>query len=423
MSNLQGKKLLLLGGVQPACEIVKEAHNMGVTVYVTDYLEDSPAKKYADKSFMVNATDADAVAQLCSDEKIDGLITGYVDLLLPYAEKICRKCGFPFWGNAENIDMSIDKYKFKFACEKSDVPVVPWRMVTRENYHEADGIEFPVVIKPVDNSGSRGVFKCYRAEDFEDCCEKAFAFSKIGKLLVEKLMDAHKEFSVYYILSKGEALLTGMGDRYVNIVDDGIAPEGQGMCFPSVHLGEWIENCHPKITRFFRENGMNEGFVFLQGFYDEGSFYIHEIGYRLNGGFSYKLVEHFSGYNQIQELIRFSLTGSMDFDNIHKSDPYFDGKGFILTLSLCPGEIASISGVDKASKTDGVVGFYQLHSVGDKLMSKGTTAQVFAYVLCAAKNKADLERIINDVKDAVRVNDTCGNSMLRFLIDPDRIVC
>ena len=56
MSNLQGKKLLLLGGVQPACEIVKEAHNMGVTVYVTDYLEDSPAKKYADKSFMVNAT-------------------------------------------------------------------------------------------------------------------------------------------------------------------------------------------------------------------------------------------------------------------------------------------------------------------------------------------------------------------------------
>ena len=56
-------------------------------------------------------------------------------------------------------------------------------------------------------------------------------------------------------------------------------------------------------------------------------------------------------------------------------------------------------------------------------MSKGTTAQVFAYVLCAAKNKADLERIINDVKDAVRVNDTCGNSMLRFLIDPDRIVC
>ena len=81
--QLEGKKLLLLGGVQPACQIVEEAHKMGVTVYVTDYLANSPAKAIADKSFMVNAMDVDAVVDLCKAEGIDGLITGYVDPLLP----------------------------------------------------------------------------------------------------------------------------------------------------------------------------------------------------------------------------------------------------------------------------------------------------------------------------------------------------
>lgn len=64
MNDLRGKKLLLLGGVQPMCEVVKEARKLGVIVYVTDYLEDSPAKKIADKSFLVSTTDVDRIVEI-----------------------------------------------------------------------------------------------------------------------------------------------------------------------------------------------------------------------------------------------------------------------------------------------------------------------------------------------------------------------
>lgn len=420
--ELKGKRLLLLGGVRPACEIVKEAHKMGVTVYVTDYLEKSPAKKIADKSFMVNAMDVDAVVELCKQEKIDGLITGYVDSLLPYAEKICRKCSFPFWGNAENIDMSINKEKFKIACEKSGLPIVPWKKVNTKNYKNITDICFPVVIKPVDNSGSRGVFKCYNRNDYEKLCEKAFGFTKCGELLIERLMDANNEFSVYYMIDGGKAIITGMGDRYVNIIDKEIAPVGQGMSFPSTHLGEWRDKIHPLVEKFFNDNSMSEGFVFIQGFYEENSFYIHEIGYRLNGGFSYKLIEHFSKYNQIQQLIRFSLTGNVDKSEVEKSDPDFDGCGFIFTLSLKQGTIGSIKGVQEAEKIKGVIEFCQLHNIGDELMSKGTTAQVFAYVICATHSVEELRNLVNRLKDTVEVLDTEGDNMLNDSIDPERII-
>ena len=69
------KKLLVLGGTSISKEIVYAAHEMGIEVYVTDYYEDSPAKKIADKSFMVSATDVDAVVDLIKKESIDGVIT------------------------------------------------------------------------------------------------------------------------------------------------------------------------------------------------------------------------------------------------------------------------------------------------------------------------------------------------------------
>ena len=116
MDGLKGKKLLLLGGVRQACEIVKEAHKLGVVVYVTDNRTDSPAKKIADYSFMVDATDVDAVVELCKEQQIDGVITGFVDMLLPYCQQICEKLGKPFWGDAENIDMCINKVLILAYC-------------------------------------------------------------------------------------------------------------------------------------------------------------------------------------------------------------------------------------------------------------------------------------------------------------------
>lgn len=417
-----GKKLLLLGGVRQSCEIIREAKALGVETFVTDYLENSPAKKIADHAYMVNAVDVDAVAELCRNEQIDGVITGYVDMLLPYCEQICRKIGRPFWGNAENIDMSINKEKFKKACERSGLPVVPWKMATKDNYREiVRDFPLPAVLKPVDNSGSRGVFKCFVREEMEEYARNALSFSKCGIILVEEAMDPHSEFSVYYIMNHGQYYLTGMGDRYVNVTDGEIAPVGQGMLFPSVRLAEWTEKMDAKVRKFFDDNQMHDGFLFMQGFYRDGQFFIHEIGYRLNGGFSYQIIDYFSKYNQVQELIKFSLTGDMEQSEIAKSDPFFDGYGMIVTVALKAGKIGKVSGIDAISGTPGVLRFYQLHDVGEELLSKGTTAQVFAYVLCAAKTKEEIQGIVRTVQENLIVEDENGSSLIKPIIDPMRI--
>jgi len=422
-NDLSGKRLLLLGGVRPACEIVKEAKKMHIVTAVTDYLPDSPAKKLADESYMANAMVVDEVCDLCREKKIDGIITGYVDSLLPYYEKICCKANLPCWGNANNLNLCLDKEAFKLSCEEAGVPVVPWVRVTKGDYlKHVNDLSFPVVIKPVDNSGSRGVFKCYDKEHLHELIEKASGFSKSGVLLIEKAMNPNNEFSAYYIINNGKVYLTGMGDRYVNDTIKDIAPIGKGMLFPSVKLDRWIKEIDPYIRKFFAQNEMNNGFVFIQGFFEEDRYYIHEMGYRLNGGFSYKIIEHFSKYNQIQQLIRFSLTGSMDESEVKKSDPYFNGYGMIVTVSLKPGIISEISGIEEISQHPGVLEFCQLHDKGEKLLSVGTTAQVFAYVLCAAENKEDLLETVEYIRENMKILDTSGKNMIYDIIEPSTIV-
>lgn len=420
--ELKGKRLLLLGGVRPMCEVVKEAHKLGVEVYVTDYLENSPAKQIADKSFMVSTTDVDAVVELCKREQIDGVFTGYTDSMLPYCKKICDKLGFPFWADEESIENCIDKLKFKKICKEAGLPTVPWQIATKENYRDLElEIEFPIVIKPVDNSGSRGVFKCFSKDEFIRLCEKSLSFSAKGMVMIERMMNCENEFSVYYMIYEGKAYLSQMGDRYVTIPDVHMAPLSQGINYPSVHLNEWMSKMESHVTNFFEKNNMQNGFCFFQGFYEDGQFYVHEIGYRLAGGFAYKYVDKLSGYNQVQQMIRYSLTGEMQIEEIKKSNALFQTNAMLVIAVLKEGVIGRIEGIEHIKKISGILEVCQLHFVGDEINVQGATARVIAHILCIAENKNEFTRIVNEIKKNLKVYDTNENNMLIDLIDAEKV--
>ena len=417
-SQLVNKKLLVFGGVSAESALVIRAKELGAYTFVADYREDSPAKAYADESLLVDVKETETLAGVCEQKKIDGIITGYNDYVLPYCQKLCERLNKPFCGNKENIEMCVDKEKFKRACEKAKVPVVPWLETDKEHYLQIlDTVELPAVIKPADYSGSKGVYKCFDRKDLKGFIEKALAYSRAGKVLIEKLMDPYQEFSAYYMLYNGQAYLIAMGDRYINIIDPNIAPVGKGMLYPSVHLDEWIEKMDKKVQSFFSENEMQNGFVFLQGFYENGNLYLHEIGYRLNGGHTYDIIEHFCKYNQVDELLNYSLTGKMDEDELQKSDPYLHGGlGMIVTISIKPGKIRHIAGVEEIEKHAGVLSAHVFHKIGDELKAHGTTAQVFAYFLVGVDKREELEDVLDYIERTLEVVDENGNSMLREMI-------
>lgn len=103
MSNLKGKKLLVLGGAFQHCKLVEAAHELGVEVIVTDYLpvEQAPAKQIADKYYMYNITDIDEIVGMCIKEKEDGVISISLNAFTKTYQQICERLGLPCLRNKE----------------------------------------------------------------------------------------------------------------------------------------------------------------------------------------------------------------------------------------------------------------------------------------------------------------------------------
>lgn len=418
MNDLKGKRLLILGGVSAMIEVAERAHEFGITVLVTDYLEDSPAKKYADEAYMVSATDVDAVVELCKEKEVDGIITGNVDMLLPYYAEICDKCGLPCYGTKEHMEIMTDKKRFKDICVEYGVPVV--REYSKEQIEKKEIEKFPVIVKPIDSSGSRGISVCNDYEELDKGIEKALSFSSSNEYLVEEYMTG-PEVVLYYYFQDGTPVFAGMCDRFVNREQVGMAQLPVAYIFPSKYLNEHLGNTDKKYVEMFRGIGMQNGSIFLQAFMDGDTVRVYEPGYRLNGAREQYIVSAVTGVSTIDMLISFALTGEMaTYDIKTRIDPFLHGKyGCKLSPLVKEGTVDNIVNRDNIMSHAGVVKVVPNINVGDVVAGKkiGTLQQIAYRAFIVNDSLPELKETIDFIQNEVDYLDPSGKSLLMKQFD------
>ncbi|MCR5186538.1 MAG: ATP-grasp domain-containing protein [Clostridia bacterium] len=414
---MEKKKILFLGGIFSLIDVVNKAKELGYYTIVTDYydLERSPAKKVADKYYMISLADIDEVVKMIKEENISGVITGFTDSYLEYYYEICKKAGLPCYGNLEQFMLCTNKEKFKDICRKYGVAVIPEYDI-KENYSQEDlkQIEYPVVVKPVDNSGSRGVFICHNEQEFISSFEEALSYSPTKNVLVEKYIEGDG-MSWYYTIIDGTPILSAITDTTFYYPSERVAPMRCGQLFPSRHLKEYMDTAHNNVKNMIKGLGMKNGVLFLQGFYGDGKFLIYEPGYRLNGGSTYRLIEKCCGYNQIEMLINFAVTGKMTKEEniLRLEQPDFNGNyGFLLVIPLKKGKIKKVKGVEKIKELPDVDLYIQEYFEGEEVKVLGTTRANFAYILIVSDTKKELANTIKSIHDNLIIENEYGEDMI-----------
>lgn len=420
--ELKGKKLLILGGITAMVEVAKRAHELGIIVYVTDYLENSPAKKVADKSFMVSATDVDAVVKLCKEETVDGIITGNCDMLLPYYAQICNKLNFPCYGTVEQFEIMTDKKRFKDLCRKYSVPTIP--EYTEEDV-ELDKLQYPVLIKPIDSSGSRGITICYNKEDIVKGREKALSYSPSKKYLIEKYMQGD-EVVLYYYFQDGQPTFVTMCDRYVHKQAIDIPQISVAYIFPSNYINEYLKTeIDANIVKMFKETGLKNGCIFLQAFIENGIPYIYEPGYRTNGAREQYIINQTCGISCVDMLISYALTGKEYEGKIQeKLDPYLNGKVAAMISPIMEiGKVDKIIGLEKLQSKQTIVETILINQEGSVLTEKdrGTLKQIAYRAYIVEANKQDLKKTVDYVLGAVEYEDSEKKSLIKAKFNSELI--
>lgn len=418
MSTLKGKKLLILGGSKISCEIVNKARELGVSTVVTDWypLKDSPAKQIADEYFMTSTTDIPAMVNLIKENNIDGVITGYTDSVLPHYADICEAAGLPAYGTRKQLEILTDKTKYKKLCQEYNIPVVEEYQISEEELktEKVNDLKYPVLVKPADGSGARGVYICNNPDELQKNYLLSLNYSQSKEILVERYIIG-KEVTVFYLLHNGEIYLTGMGNRHMGDSQEGTIPLPVAYTFPSIHLDRYVKETDENVKNMFRSLDMKDGMVFMQCLVQDGECIIYDIGYRLTGTLEYKLMDAVDGYDPLEMHIRFALTGEMTDKNLKEIiNPIWQKYACNVSFLMKPGTIKEIHGLDSIKNMPGVIDAVLAREVGDTLPkeAKGMLRQITLRVFATAQTEKELQALLDDIYSALEIIGEDDESLL-----------
>jgi biotin carboxylase len=429
MKKFDGKKLLMLGTSTSSVELVKYAQSEGAYVIVTDYLptEKSAAKQIADETAMISTMDIEALCAYAIDNKIDGVFCGVSEAILISVCKVAEKVGLPCYFTFEQWDVMSNKATFKELCKKYNVPTVPeYRVDYADSGMNLDLVEFPVVVKPVDSSGSRGISVCHDKESLGIGIKKALSFSNSKQLLVEKYI-TDGEVVIYYTFQNGKPIFTAMCDRYTNKEQSGLAQLPTAYIFPSKYIDTYIEKFDKNIKELIKGVNISNGVMFIQAFANsEGNICVYENGFRLNGAQEHYIVDSICGFDTKKCMINYALLGKMSDDDISEmADPKLHGK-YACKLSplIGKGTIKTIEGLDIIGKLPSVVKVAINRNIDDTVVDAdlGTLKQIAYRAFIVEDSIEELKKTIDYIQENVKYIDGSGNSMMLASYNTDNLL-
>lgn len=184
--------ILLFGCGELQQSIAKRAQKMGLYVVGIDPCADAACKDDMDAFEVVGGQDFEGTLAVARKYNVRGIVTAATDKPLVMMARVAKELNLPFY-SVETAQWSTDKFQMKQRFMEGGVPCAQGRLI--HNADEAQDLYFPVICKPRDNSGSRGVKLCRNLQELQACIDEALQYSKLDTVLVEEFIEG-REFSI-----------------------------------------------------------------------------------------------------------------------------------------------------------------------------------------------------------------------------------
>lgn len=299
------KRILMLGGAFAQIPAIQYAKNAGYYVITCDYLPDNPGHRYADEYHNISTTDLDGVLNLAASLDIDGIVAYASDPAAMTASYVAEELGLP--GNPLEVtrilsekdhfreflrDHNFNTPKAQAFSEGGDVALDPT-------------LSWPLIVKPVDSSGSKGVTIIREESELDGAISYALDYSRAKKAIVEEYIDSPiRQIHGDCFVLDGSMIMCCLGDHHFR--DDTLAPYSTTL--PSAQSEETINRIESEISRFISLTGFKCGAINIEariGF--DGKVYLIDIGARNGGNFIPQLVHFATGFDEVGATIEAAL--------------------------------------------------------------------------------------------------------------------
>lgn len=310
------KKVLMLGGAMQQIPAIQHAKSLGLHVITCDYLPENPGHKFADEYYNVSTTDLDGVLSLAQKLRIDGIVAYASDPAAPTAAYVSEKLGLP--GNPyKSVKILTQKDLFRaFLAENGfNTPKAKGYIKREDALHDYERFKFPVMVKPVDSSGSKGVVKVFAPDELPSAIDEALSYSRAGRFIIEEfIVKKGYQVSGDGFSVDGRLAFTSFGNElYASSGGTTRDYVALGEFWPSLLTDEQRQKVNNELQKLMTALKMRTCAYNIEVILDENDEpYVIELGPRNGGSYIPQLIKYATGVDLIDYTIKAAIGESCE---------------------------------------------------------------------------------------------------------------
>ena len=395
--------VVILGAAALQVPLINYIKEKGYRTIVVSIPGNYPGFNLADRCIFQDIRNGEAILKELESENVISVLTDETDMSVPTVAYLASALNLP--GNTMESALAYsNKYLMREACLKAEVPVPKYTHISSINNirKELEGFVYPVIMKPEDNQGSRGIFVVNDIEGVIYNFPDSQQFSKTGHVIVEEYFEG-KEYVVEGFVFNGEYLNWGIAERKYFQLSDFLIPSQT--IFPSLLEQDIQSKLISSEEKLHKKLSPNFGMIHSEYLVNEetGDFILVETALRGGGVYiSSHLVPLYTSYNNYELLFNCSIGNAFNLSEVSK---HLNRKSSAYICFYLPeGEIVSIEGVEDVVnmpcvyKVD-VDGLY----VGMKTEKLVNKTMRLGPIIIGGEDRQTVERTIKEVQNTLRI--------------------
>lgn len=301
------KKLLLLGGSRYLLPVIEAAHGLGIRTITCDYLPDNIAHRYSDAYVNLSIVEKEAVLAAAREMQVDGVMSFACDPGVVTAAYVAERLGLPSCGPYESVCILQDKGRFRSFLQEHgfNVPTAQAFSSVDEALRRQDLFRWPVIVKPVDSAGSKGVKRVDDPAMLQQSIRHALSFSRAGAFIIEDFIEKQGFSSDSDCFSVDGQLrfVSFSSQRFDEGAVNPYAPSG--FSWPSSLSGAHQRELADELQRLLTLLGMGTSLYNVETREGaDGRAYLMEVSPRGGGNRLAEMLRHAAGVDLIDAAVR-----------------------------------------------------------------------------------------------------------------------
>ncbi len=402
MSKSNAKKIMLLGGIHYLIPVIETAHKNGYYVITADNIPDNIAHKYSDEFVNVSIIDKEAVLKVAQRLEIDGIMSFACDPGVIAASYVQNKMGLPSFGPYESVVILQNKDKFREFLKQNHFNV-PWAKGyydIHEALNDKDKLPLPVIVKPTDSAGSKGVTKVESTEEILPAITYAKNHSISGRFIIEEFIEKEGCSSDSDSISiDGKLRFINFNAQHFDIkASNPFTPAFYS--WPSTFTKEQEDYLTSEIQRIIDLLGMKTAVYNIETRIGRnGKPYIMELTPRGGGNRLCEMIKYATGIDLITAITRYTVGDSFDEVNLAPYNDYWaeiilhaDKNGIFDNIEIMNNSLFEVIEKDLWIKQ------------GDEVTTFNGANNAIGTLVLKFKKNIEMWRTINHQKDWLKIH-------------------